>query len=195
MKTSRVLSRAAAALTLATVAGTAAAHPGHATSLADGLAHPFLGLDHLLAMVAVGLWSARALPAARRWQAPAVFVAAMLAAALAALGGVALPGVEVAIAASVMLCGVLVALGRRMSPNAGLALVALAALAHGLAHGAEAPAGGFAAFAAGFVAATAALHGAGLALAVRAQRLPALAWTVTGAALGAGGLAMLAARL
>ena len=192
MKTSRILSRAAAALALAGTAGTAAAHPGHAEGLAAGLAHPFLGLDHLLAMLAVGLWSARALPATRRWQGPAVFVATMLTAALA---GVALPGVEIAIAASVVLCGVLVAQGRALGANTGLALVALAALAHGLAHGAEAPAGGFAPFAAGFVAATAALHGAGLALAVRAQRLPALAWTVTGAALGAGGLAMLAARI
>ena len=195
MNNSRILSRAAAALALAGAAGTAAAHPGHAEGLAAGLAHPFLGLDHLLAMLAVGLWSARALPAGRRWQGPAVFVAAMLAAALAALAGVALPGVEIAIAASVVLCGVLVAQGRALGAHTGLALVALAALAHGLAHGAEAPAGGFALFAAGFVAATAALHGAGLALAVRAQRLPALAWTVTGAALGAGGLAMLAARI
>lgn len=195
MKTSRILSRAAAALALAAAAGSAAAHPGHAHSLADGLSHPFLGLDHLLAMVAVGLWSARALPAAKRWQGPAVFVGAMLVAALASLAGVALPGVEPGIAATVMLCGALVACARELPARAGLALVALAALFHGLAHGAEAPAGGFVAFAVGFSLATAALHGAGLALAQRLQRLPALAWSLMGAALGAGGLALLAARL
>ncbi|WP_157272009.1 HupE/UreJ family protein [Azohydromonas aeria] len=194
----RILPRAAAALALAGAAGAASAHPGHAASLADGLAHPFLGLDHLLAMVAVGLWSARALPAARRWQGPAAFLAAMLLAALAAPAGLALPGVEVAIAASVLLCGALVAGGARLGAGAGLALVAVTALLHGAAHGAEAPVagiGGFLAFALGFTASTAALHGAGLALALRLQRLSALAWGGIGALLGAGGLALLASRL
>jgi urease accessory protein len=195
MKTSRILSRAAAALALAAAAGSAAAHPGHATSLAEGLAHPFLGLDHLLAMVAVGLWSARALPAARRWQGPAVFLGAMMAAALATLGGVTLPGVEAGIAASVLLCGALVACATMLPAGAGLALVAVTALFHGLAHGAEAPAGGFAAFALGFSLATAALHGSGLALAQRLQQLPARGWSLIGALLGAGGLALLATRL
>ncbi|MDZ5461383.1 HupE/UreJ family protein [Azohydromonas lata] len=198
MKHSRILSRATAALALAGAAGTAAAHPGHAASLADGLTHPFLGLDHLLAMVAVGLWSARALPAQQRWQGPAVFVAALLAAALASLGGVSLPGVELSIAASVVLCGALVAGAREIPARAGLALVGATALFHGLAHGAEAPMGGFggfAAFALGFTASTAALHLAGLWLAARLQRLPALAWSFIGAAVGTGGLALLAARL
>lgn len=192
---SRILRRAAAALALTGAAGAACAHPGHAASLADGLAHPFLGLDHLLAMVAVGLWSARALPAARRWQGPAAFLGAMLLAALAAPAGLALPGVEVAIAASVLLCGALVAGGARLGAGAGLALVAVTALLHGAAHGAEAPVGGFLAFALGFTASTAALHGAGLALALRLQRLPALAWGGIGALLGAGGLALLASRI
>jgi urease accessory protein len=195
MTNHRILSRAAAALALAPAAGSAAAHPGHTESLADGLAHPFLGLYHLLAMVAVGLWSARALPARQRWQGPAVFVDAMLAAALASLGGVALPGVELSIAASVMLCGALVACAREVPARAGLVLVAVTALFHGMAHGVEAPAGGFAAFALGFCAATAALHGAGLALALKLQRLPTLAWGFIGAAVGSGGLALLAARL
>lgn len=195
MRSQLSFKRAAAALSLLLAAGAAGAHPGHAEGLAAGLAHPFSGLDHLLAMAAVGLWAARALPAGRRWQGPAAFLAAMLAAALAAPAGLALPGLEVAVAASVVLCGVLVAGGAALGAGPGLALVALAAVAHGLAHGAEGPVAGWGTYATGFLAATAALHGAGLLLALRAQRWPARAWDLVGAAVGVGGLAMLATRI
>lgn len=191
----RRTARAAVMLAAAAAAGTAAAHPGHGGDLAAGLAHPFAGLDHLLAMAAVGAWSALALPARRRWQAPASFVAAMLVAALAGASGVVVPGLELLVAASVIGCGALLAAGRRLRPSAGLAVVAMIAAAHGLAHGVEAPAGAGWGYAAGFVAATAALHGAGLGAATLLARRHDGWWRAAGAVLGLAGVAMLAARL
>jgi urease accessory protein len=137
----RIALRGTAALALALAAGTAAAHTGHGTeSLFEGLAHP-LGLDHLLAMVAVGVWSAAAFDGARRWLAPLTFLAAMTAAALLAMAGASLPFVEHGIALSVTLFGAMLAFPRRVPAVPGLALVAAAAALHGLAHGAELPAG------------------------------------------------------
>jgi hypothetical protein len=109
---------AAAALTL--VAGVAQAHEGHgvhgAFDLAAGLAHPFAGLDHLLAMLAVGLWSAAALPAVRRLAGPALFLCALLAGALAGAQTGAGGLVEVGVAFSVVLFGVAL-LARRQLPR------------------------------------------------------------------------------
>ncbi|MFT3957457.1 MAG: HupE/UreJ family protein [Piscinibacter sp.] len=192
MKPLNVL-RGTAALGLVLAAGTASAHTGHGTeSLFEGLAHP-LGLDHLLAMVAVGVWSAVAFDGARRWLAPLTFLAAMTAAALLALAGLALPFVEQGIALSVLLFGAMLAFARRVPAAPGLALVAMAAALHGLAHGAELPAGAsVAGYALGFLTSTAALHaggvGLGLALRERGQRL----WQAGGALLGMAGLLLLA---
>ena len=103
-------------IALCALGGAAQAHVGHegghAATFVSGLAHPVSGLDHLLAMVAVGLWSAVALPR-RRWQAPAVFVVVMALGALLAHLGAALPlggALEVMIAASVVLLGALLGL-------------------------------------------------------------------------------------
>ena len=131
----RMLQRVALASLGLALAGTAAAHPGHgAGDFAAGIAHPFAGLDHLLAMVTVGLWAALALPAARRWLAPAVFVATMAGGALLARSGLFPAGatalLEPALAASVVLLGALVACGARVAPRAGLALVGAAAVLH-----------------------------------------------------------------
>ncbi|MBR0653794.1 HupE/UreJ family protein [Plastoroseomonas arctica] len=147
---------ALAALALLAVASPAAAHPGHGAS---GFLHPFAGLDHLLAMVAVGMLVAQG----GGWRLPAVFLAAMAAGAALGLGGFAPPGVELAVALSVAALGLAVALA---VPTVGaLALVAVAGfgLCHGLAHGAEGPAGGGALFLAGMLAGTAVLHGLGAA--------------------------------
>lgn len=185
--------RGAAALGLLLAAGTASAHTGHGTeSLFEGLAHP-LGLDHLLAMVAVGVWSAAAFDGARRWIAPLTFLAAMTAAALLAIAGLALPFVEHGIAASVVVFGAMLAFAKRVPALPGLALVAAAAALHGVAHGAELPAGAsVSGYAIGFLAATAALHagGVGLGLALR-ERGPWL-WRCGGALLGSAGLVLLA---
>lgn len=187
--------RVAAAALLAGLAGAAQAHTGHGThSLMEGLAHPF-GLDHLLAMVAVGVWSVSALPQGRTWQGPAAFLLALVASAALGAAGVTLPFLEQGVALSVALFGALLLTARRALPvAAGLGLVAAAASLHGLAHGAETPATGFAGYAIGFLATTAALHlgGVGLGLSIRrwlAER-SGLALGGLGALLGGAGLVL-----
>lgn len=145
----------------------ALAHPGHGegAGLAAGLAHPFTGIDHIAAMVAVGLWAAlkggRAL-----WAWPAAFVAVMAAGALAGMGGIAVPYVEAGILASVVTLGLLVATAADVPVALGAAIVAVFAVFHGYAHGAELPQGaGAASYLFGFALATAALHGVGIAMA------------------------------
>lgn len=157
---------AAVAATL--VSGTASTHGLHAetSSFAAGAMHPFLGLDHVLAMVAVGLWAGQ-LGGSSRLFVPVGFVVAMIGGAVLAIAGAAIPVAEMGILASVILLGLLVAARVKASVFAGVAIVAAFALCHGYAHGIEVPAGGtFLAYGAGFVAATAALHAIGVALSV-----------------------------
>jgi urease accessory protein len=146
------------------------AHTGHGTqSLMEGLAHPF-GADHLLAMLAVGIWSVSALPVRQAWQGPATFMLALVVSAVLGASGVTVPFLEHAIALSVTLFGAMLILATKPMPKAfGLGLVAMAAGLHGLAHGAETPATGFAGYAAGFLLTTAALHlgGVGIGLGIR----------------------------
>ncbi len=136
-----------------------------------GFGHPFLGLDHLLAMGAVGLWAGlvggRAL-----WAWPLAFAGVMIVGAALGLQGVALPGVELGIAASVVLLGLAAALRAPLPVLAGAGLCGLFALLHGHAHGAELPDGaGALSYIAGFTLATLVLHAAGLWLAVGLARL------------------------
>ncbi len=184
-------------LTLAS--GMAQAHTGHGVStVMEGLAHP-LGLDHLLAMVAVGVWSVRALPANKTWQGPATFLLALLLSAVLGATGVAVPYLEHAIALSVVLFGaMLVFANSRMPVATGLGLVALAASLHGLAHGAELPASGlagFSAYATGFVLTTTLLHGGGVLFGLSIQRFMAhrakVATAATGLLLGGAGVYLL----
>jgi urease accessory protein len=148
----------------------ASAHIGHENhSLMEGLTHPF-GLDHLLAMVAVGVWSVSALPAHKAWQGPTTFMLALVLSAVLGATDVTLPFLEHAIALSVVLFGVMLVVAAQPVPTAwGLSLIAAAASLHGLAHGAETPATGFAGYAAGFLVTTAALHlgGVGVGLGIR----------------------------
>lgn len=155
-------------------AGPAQAHSGSMASFAAGLAHPLLGFDHLLAMVAVGLWAAR-IGGHARWLVPSAFVAAM---ALGAL--LPLPMVEPGILASVLILGLLTFWAPRLPLWTPAAIVAVFALAHGHAHGSEVP--GVAA-ALGFLLATAALHGVGLLL-------PYARWLGLGVVLGGVALAV-----
>jgi urease accessory protein len=143
----------------------AAAHPSldHVVSFVAGFEHPLGGLDHVLAMVAVGLWAAlkggRAL-----WAWPAAFVALMLAGGALAMAGLSLPLVEPGILASIVVLGLLVASAAQVPVALGAVLVGAFALLHGHAHGVEAPAAGQALlYALGFAVATAGLHGIGLA--------------------------------
>ena len=176
---------------LLAAATAASAHTGHGThSLAEGLVHPF-GLDHLLAMVAVGLWSATALPARRRAAGPLLFLALMAAGAAAGAAGLALPLVEAAIALSVTVLGLMLLAPRALPAGLGLALVAVAAGLHGLAHGAELPFGAsFGVYAAGFLFTTGALHGLGWFIGQRRLALHRAATVVVGSALGVAGVVL-----
>ncbi len=146
------------------------AHTGHEThSLMEGLAHP-LGPDHLLAMMAVGVWSVYALPARKVWQGPTIFMVTLVTSAVLGASGVTVPFLEHAIALSVTLFGAMLVLAAKPMPQAfGLGLIAVAASLHGLAHGAETPKTGFAGYAAGFLLTTALLHlgGVGIGLNIR----------------------------
>lgn len=189
----RNIRRATAAALLAGLAGAAQAHTGHGTSsLFEGLAHPF-GPDHLLAMVAVGVWSVSALPAGKAWWGPAAFLLALIASAMLGALGATLPYLEHGVSLSVVLFGAMLVLARRPMPRAaGLGLIAMAASLHGLAHGSETPESGFAGYAIGFLLTTAVLHagGVGIGLAIRRWLAERSGWALggLGAALGAAGI-------
>jgi urease accessory protein len=154
-----------AAASLAFAPAVAFAHPGHdGASLASGFLHPLGGVDHIIAMVAVGLLAAR-LGGRAVWLVPASFVATMGVAGLAGMMGAGLPYVETGIALSVVVLAAVAVLGTAMPVAVAMGLVAFFAVFHGYAHGAEMPEtmSGLA-YGAGFVAATALLHGVGIAL-------------------------------
>jgi urease accessory protein len=160
----------------------------------QGLAHPFTGLDHLGAMVGVGLWSASAARGGRDlpW-APLGFAAMLLAGALAAMAGLRVPAVEPMIAASLLVIGLLAASRLRLPGPAAAALVGVFAVFHGAAHGQELVGGGGAAFAlAGMVLATAALHAAGLGLGWALRQRGAWLPRAVGAGVALFGAALLA---
>ena len=157
------------------------AHPGHDTaSFGAGLVHPLGGLDHILAMLAVGLWVAQ-LGGRARWMAPATFIGVMTLGGALGLAHVSLPFVEQGILLSVLVLGVLIAAAVRLPLVASAAIVGLFALCHGFAHGAEMPdtAAGFT-YGAGFALATALLHGSGLLAGRMTAQLAAAQQTSTG---------------
>lgn len=178
----------ATTLSLLVMSSAAVAHTGHGTSgLAAGLAHPMVGLDHMLAMLAVGVWAAMQ-PVSRAWQGPAAFIALLAAGAFLGLAGFNLSIVEPGIIASVVLFGAMIAAGRHFSASAGLALIGGFALLHGYAHGTEAV-GPVATYMAGFIAASALLHLAGYAFG-RTAALIRYGVPATGVALAAAGFAL-----
>lgn len=153
------------------------AHPGHDVSgFAAGVAHPLHGLDHILAMVAVGLWAAQ-LGGRARWLVPASFVSVMALGGALGMAGVPLPFAEQGIFASVLILGVLIAAAVRLPVPASMAVVGLFALCHGHAHGLEMPgtAAGLA-YGAGFVLATALLHTAGIGTGLLIQHYARAVW-------------------
>lgn len=181
----------------ATAAVPALAHTGAGpvSGLAAGFAHPMGGLDHMLAMIAVGLLGA-SLGGRWMWALPAIFVSVMIVGGLAGVSGAPLPLVELGIKGSVVVLGLAIVFGASLSGVAAAALVAVFAIFHGHAHGTEMPAS-VAAFdyAAGFVAATAILHAAGLGIGLStgllAGRTGVLARQAGGGAIAALGLAVL----
>jgi urease accessory protein len=188
MKTLRTL-RPLALLLLA--APLAQAHPGHGPAdFISGLVHPLTGWDHLLAMVAVGLWAAQ-LGGRARWALPATFVGAMILGAAGGIGGLQLPGIEIGILASVLILGLAVASATRLSLGSGLALVGLAGVVHGVAHGSEMPLQADSLrFLAGMALATAGLHAAGVTAGLTAGRRSTALVRWAGAGIAAGGVAL-----
>jgi urease accessory protein len=165
----------------------AQAHPGHGpSSFAAGLIHPLSGVDHMLAILMVGLWAG--LCFGRRWPVCAfAFLAAMLAGFAWGASGGGFPIAEALILASLFGLGGALLLGLRMPMIAASGLVALFATAHGFAHGGEMADAGAAAFAGGFLLSTLALIAAGAALAqLRAPR--GLARAVGAVAIVAGAM-------
>jgi urease accessory protein len=182
---------AAAALFIGAIPA-ASAHPGLETAagFTCGLLHPFTGLDHMLAMLAVGLLAVQ-LRAPRLL--PGAFLLAMCLGAAAGAWAGPLTGLEQGIAASVFVLGLLAALRVRMPAWAGAAWVGAFALLHGAAHGAEMPASaGALPYGLGFVAATSLLLAAGVAAGNLSSRLPGRASRAPGWIVAAAGLALLA---
>ncbi|WP_442581718.1 HupE/UreJ family protein [Mesorhizobium sp. ASY16-5R] len=163
MKLKNTASRGLAA-TLAFLPTAALAHTGagHARGFMHGFGHPISGLDHILAMVMVGVFAWQ-LGGRALWLVPATFVLVMAFGGALGLAGIEAPYVETGIALSVVVLGAVVALGVKAPVAMAMGLVGLFAIFHGHAHGAEMPedAGGLA-YAAGFMIATALLHVAGI---------------------------------
>ena len=180
----RLMKKTAAVAALCLLALPAMAHPGHGDSagLLAGFAHPFTGIDHLLAMLGVGLWGGQQ---RRGWGQPATFLGMMLLGALAGMVGLTLPGLETGIAATVALIGLSIALALALPNWLGMLLVGVFALAHGNAHGQELPA---ASAACGFMLASAMLLCAGR---VVGQVLAGRVLRVAGVALTAAGVVLL----
>jgi urease accessory protein len=139
---------------------------GRAEGLLAGLRHPVSGLDHVLAMVSVGLWGAQ-LGAPAIWLLPVTFPIVMAFGGMLGLLGVPLPAVEIGIAFSAILLGLAVLAEWRPSLVAAAVIVGFFAIFHGQAHGTELPAGASGlAYSMGFVVATGALHAAGIGIGV-----------------------------
>ena len=155
----------------------AQAHPGHgANSFASGFAHPAHGLDHILAMLAVGLWAVQ-LGGRAKWLVPAAFVSVMALGGALGMTGMAMPFAEQGIVASVLVLGVLIAAAVRLPMAASMAVVGIFALCHGYAHGVEMPvtAVGFS-YGLGFAGATVLLHACGIGAALLLQRSAESRW-------------------
>jgi urease accessory protein len=170
------------------------AHPqvGQVQGFATGFGHPMSGLDHVVAMIAVGLWGAQ-LGSPALWLLPVTFPMVMAFGGFLGLIGVGLPGVEVGIALSALLLGVMVASEARPSLVLAAVLVGFFGIFHGHAHGTELPAGqNGLAYSIGFVAATGLLHGVGIAIGVVHQWAPGrIGLRVAGGAVAVAGVTFL----
>ena len=191
MRHAALLPALAAALCLAALP--ALAHTGEGVGgVLSGLHHPISGLDHVLAMVAVGLWGA-ILGAPALWMLPVAFPVAMAFAGALGVMGVPLPFVEQGIAISSIVLGGMVLFAQRPPLTAALAIVAVFAMFHGYAHGAELPESASpVAYTVGFVVATGLLHLIGISIGY-VTKWPAgmVAVRASGAVIALGGAAFL----
>jgi len=159
------------ALLLAATAAQAHTGGGDAIGFVHGFTHPIGGVDHVLAMVAVGLFAAH-LGGRALWLVPLAFVAMMGVGGAFGMAGANLPFVEIGIGLSVVVLGIAVAVGFRLPTAGAMALVGFFAIFHGHAHGAEMPATASALeYGLGFILATAALHASGIGLGLLIGRL------------------------
>jgi urease accessory protein len=162
---------------------------GQAAGFLTGLKHPVSGLDHVLAMISVGLWGAQ-LGSPAVWLLPVVFPMVMAFGGFLGLLGVPLPGTEIGIAVSAILLGLMVALEARPPLWVAAGLVGFFAIFHGYAHGTELPAGESALlYSVGFVIATGCLHGVGIGIGVAHRWSPGrVVLRVAGAAIALAGV-------
>jgi len=179
-----------------TLTSLARAHVGtdlaehHTLGLVDGFLHPFSGLDHLAAMLAVGFWSA--LSTRRFWLARFAFANMLLVGALMGLSGITLPAVEPLVAATVLALGLLIATRAQVPGAVAAALAGSFAVFHGMAHGVEFAGSSPVGVLVGMVAGTLVLHIAGLAAGL-ALRSHSVWWPrVAGVAVALWGGALLA---
>jgi urease accessory protein len=196
----RVMRRLAVGLGVATllafVSSIPAAHAhvlqGEASGFLTGVRHPVSGLDHVLAMIAVGLWGAQ-LGVPALWLLPVTFPMMMALGGMVGLLGVPLPGIEIGIAASAILLGLAVMSALRPPIAAAVALVASFAIFHGHAHGTELPPGQSGLlYSIGFVIATGCLHGVGIGISlVHRWAWGRIALRATGAVVSVAGMAFL----
>ncbi|WP_031433346.1 HupE/UreJ family protein [Methylomarinum vadi] len=159
-----IISRYFSILVLSVISTSALAHTGIASihGFTDGLVHPWLGMDHLLVMVVIGLWAAKS-GGRTFWLLPGAFLSAMVAGAWLSFAGIAVSGAETWVAFSVLALGLLLTLNKRLPTVLATGLVAAFALGHGYVHAAEIGAEADAmTYALGFLTATAVLHALGM---------------------------------
>jgi len=183
---------ASIALALSSLPAFAHLNPAEHGSFMAGVSHPLFGADHVLAMVAVGLWAAL-LGGRAVWLVPLAFVGTMTLGFIVAIGGFGLPFVEPMIAASVVVIGLLALVALRVPTVLGMVMVGVFAFFHGTAHGGELGDAGAVPFGAGFALATALLHAAGVGMGLGFGRLaggPAGRWftRIAGGLTALGGL-------
>ncbi|MCW5653315.1 HupE/UreJ family protein [Hydrogenophaga sp.] len=185
MKTKHLLALAFGTLLSTSVLAHVGADGGGHHGFLTGFFHPITGLDHLAAMLAVGVWSA--MTARRIWAAPLAFASLLLVGALLAQAGIAFPAIEPMIAASMLVVGLLLAAQVKLPEAAGAVLVGAFALFHGAAHGQELAGAGALL---GMVAGTALLHVAGMGVGLVMRRHSAWLPRAAGAAVALFGLNM-----
>jgi len=179
-------------LILLGVSGTASAHPGHEVSgLMAGLIHPFSGMDHLLAMMAVGLWAVQN-GNRQLWLLPGTFMVVMALGAMVAMAYPLLPLMESGIAASVLLLGMFTMLSLQVAAKFSVAVTGLFGFFHGYVHGLEILEDiDTGTYALGFLAATAALHFFGILIGIAARPRFPLLTRMLGAVITASGIWLL----
>ena len=185
--------RLATALLLIATPALAHTTQGLGAGFLSGFRHPLNGIDHLLAMIAVGIWGTQ-LGQPAIWLLPVTFPLVMSVGGALGVRGVPMPGVEIGVAASALVLGVMIMLAARPRITVAAILVGVFAIFHGYAHGAELPrAADPLAYGVGFVLVTGLLHASGIAIAlIDRWALGALALRAMGAAIGVVGLYLLA---